>query len=180
MEACNCKITYSLQSYLSLYYLYILLIYVEMYASVCMFRDALVFIQQSPWGAIGDMHGICRLQRSTVRHTTYAPARLDKLHRLQEGSSMQGAPSPLFSATLVGVPKKGRLGERAVSGRNKSAETACAVAKIVAKQTVREMRSERETHQRLPGARGEGQKFGATAPRGAAAPRNSNVVMTWV
>ena len=131
MEACNLKITYSLEFHLSLYYLYILLIYIVMYASVCMFCGALVFLQQSPWGAIGDMHGICRLQRSTVRHTTYVPARL--LHAqtcisFREEVPCRAAPSPLFSATLVGS-KKGRVGEREVSGRNKSAETACAVPK---------------------------------------------------
>ena len=96
MEACNWKITYSLEFHLSLYYLYILLIYIVMYASVCMFCGALVFLQQSPWGAIGDMHGICRLQRSTVRHTTYPRARL--LHAqtaLASGRKFHVGPRPL-------------------------------------------------------------------------------------
>ena len=124
MEACNWKITYSFEFHLSLYYLYILLIYIVMYASVCMFCGALVFLQQSPWGAIGDMHGICRLQRSTGRHTTYPRARL--LHAqtcisFREEVPCRAAPSPLFSLPWW-VPKTGRLGEREVSGRNKSAD----------------------------------------------------------
>jgi hypothetical protein len=41
----------------------------------------------------------------------------------------------------------------------KSAETACAVAKIVAKQTVREMLSKPERHQRAPWGQGGGSKI---------------------
>jgi hypothetical protein len=53
MEACNWKITYSLGFHLSLYYLYILLIYIVMYVSVCMFSGALVFLQNPPGGYRG-------------------------------------------------------------------------------------------------------------------------------
>jgi hypothetical protein len=105
MEACNWQITYGFGFHLSLYYLYILLGYIVMYVSVCMFCGALVFLQKSPLGAIGNMHSICRLQRSTVRHTTYAPARL--FHAQTCISSREEVPwlgprSLRFFSTLVG------------------------------------------------------------------------------
>ena len=53
-------------------------------------------------------------------------------------------------------------------------------AKIVAKQIMRQMAFRARNASAAPWAQGEGQKFGATIPGGAEAPRNSNVARIWV